>query len=158
MGDKATADEQRTFENNCLRLRQNDPTLTFVNDGTASSNGETCATNHVLLGQSLMGNCYLRTLSFHQRILGKRVARVLAAGIAQMLQFLSKRNQQQAKILRILYEGIRLLPSLKVLWFVHVTSQELVVLCEFISSLTTLEQVFFGGRRDVNTNLGCHRF
>jgi hypothetical protein len=139
--------EQRKFENNCWRLREDDPTLTFIDDGPASSVGETCAINHIMLGQSLMGNSTLNTLALSHPILEERAARVLATGIAQSnpetLVFLpsSERTKQPEGFLRILFEGVRSMQNLKNIIDFGATSQQLVVLCECISSLHSLREL-----------------
>jgi hypothetical protein len=149
MGDEATADEQRMFDNKCLRLRQDDPTLTFVNDGPELSDGHICTSNHILLGQSLLGNTNLGILAFRNPILEEGAARSLSQGVAQskvervifVLSIGTKR--QQEKLWRILFEGIRSMPNLKTLFLFGATSAELIVpyICQHISSIHSLREL-----------------
>jgi hypothetical protein len=142
-----TAHRQKEFEDGCLRLRQNDPSLNDFAADPVLSERCTCAKNYTLLGQSLMGNENLTVLSFYHPVLEESAARSLATGMAHSklgsLFFYrgTKRQEQSESICRILFEGFRSMPCLVRLRFLGATSQELILLGEYMASLQTLQDL-----------------
>jgi hypothetical protein len=140
--DETTVQEQREFENKCLQLRQDDPTLLNFDMESRSSQDDVCSKNYLLLGQSLIGNSHLRNLSLSPPIVEEKVARVLATGIAQSkLVDLWILEKQQLHIWQILLEGIRSSSTLHELTFVRVPAEALSVLRDSISSFPSLQKL-----------------
>ncbi len=145
---KTTEQEQRDFENKCLRLRQDDPTLEHFHDGPKPSNDEICAANHILLGRSLVANSHLHILMFDYPVLDESVAHALATGIAQSkltsLRFCGTNmapREQPPNVWRILFTGIESLPTLQQLWFFGVTTKVLHALRDSMAALTTIREL-----------------
>ncbi len=120
------------------RMRQDDPTLTcFVDRG----NHVTCE-NHVLRGESLVGNTHLHTLSLGNPILTERAALALSKGIAQSKVASLEFTRTGAKEpLKILFEGIRSLSTLETLLFNGVPAEEMNILRDSMSSMPTLRRL-----------------
>jgi hypothetical protein len=154
--DENKSKEQLEFENDCLRLRKDDPTLTFCSNCLTSSDSNnlysssTMQANLILLGQSLMGNSHVCHLVIDLLYFEERVANALATGIARSnvttlyLCCKSEGPQLEGKIWRILFEGIRSLPNLKLVLY-NVTVVELNVLRDCMPSLTLLRKLAVDG-------------